>query len=296
MGEVKHVSIDTPIEEILQILDDDAGLIIDNFLDEDGLERIKSDLKPYLEVTKNGQDEFTGYKTKRVGALMARSKTCQDLALDPFINQMADSFLGPHCESYQLHFTSAIQIGPGESSQILHRDRGVWGGYIPRKIETQFSTVWAINDFTKENGATQVVPGSHKWHKDRQPLPEEIAYAEMQAGSVFIYTGSVLHGGGTNNTDEPRLGVFLHYAPSWLRQEENQYLSCPPEVAKDFSPELRSLIGYSKGGYVLGFFTDPEDKEGKLESVSPEKIFGGSKDQYESLATPENLVKESTRK
>ena len=296
MGEVKHVSIDTPIEEMLQILDDDAGLIIDNFLDEDALERIKNDLKPFLEVTKNGQDEFTGFETKRVGALMARSKTCQDLALDPFINQMADNFLGPHCESYQLHFTSAIQIGPGESSQILHRDRGVWGGYIPRKIETQFSTVWAINDFTKENGATQVVPGSHKWHKDRQPLPEEIAYAEMKAGSVFIYTGSVLHGGGTNNTDEPRLGVFLHYAPSWLRQEENQYLSCPPEVAKDFSPQLRSLIGYSKGGYVLGFFTDPEDKEGKLESVSPEKIFGGSKDQYESLATPENLVKESTRK
>jgi len=296
MGEVKHVSIDTPIERILEILDEDAGLIIDNFLSDQDLESIKNDLKPYLNVTRNGQDEFTGFETKRVGALMARSKTCQDLALDPLINQMADSFLGPHCESYQLHFTSAIQIGPGESSQILHRDRGVWGGYIPRKIETQFSTVWAINDFTKENGATQVVPGSHKWHKDREPLPEEIAYAEMKAGSVFIYTGSVLHGGGTNVTEQPRLGVFLHYAPSWLRQEENQYLSCPPEVAKDFSPELRSLIGYSKGGYVLGFFTDPEDKEGRLESVSPEKIFGESKDQYESLATPENLVKESTRK
>ena len=296
MGEIKHVSIDTPIETILEILDEDAGLIIDNFLSDQNLESIKNDLKPYLDVTRNGQDEFTGFETKRVGALMARSKTCQDLALDPLINEMADSFLGPHCESYQLHFTSAIQIGPGESSQILHRDRGVWGGYIPRKIETQFSTVWAINDFTKENGATQVVPGSHKWHKDREPLPEEIAYAEMKAGSVFIYTGSVLHGGGTNVTEQPRLGVFLHYAPSWLRQEENQYLSCPPEVAKNFSPELRSLIGYSKGGYVLGFFTDPEDKEGRLESVSPEKIFGESKDQYESLATPENLVKESTRK
>ena len=296
MGEIKHVSMDTPIERILEILDEDAGLIIDNFLSDQNLESIKNDLKPYLNVTRNGQDEFTGFETKRVGALMARSKTCQDLALDPLINQMAESFLGPHCESYQLHFTSAIQIGPGESSQILHRDRGVWGGYIPRKIETQFSTVWAINDFTKENGATQVVPGSHKWHKDRVPLPEEIAYAEMKAGSVFIYTGSVLHGGGTNVTEQPRLGVFLHYAPSWLRQEENQYLSCPPEVAKNFSPELRSLIGYSKGGYVLGFFTDPEDKEGRLESVSPEKIFGESKDQYESLATPENLVKESTRK
>ena len=264
MGEVKHVSIDTPIEEILNILEEDAGLIIDNFLSSESVNLIKDDLRPYLNVTRNGQDEFTGFETKRVGALMARSKTCQDLALNPLINQMVDSFLKPHCESYQLHFTSAIQIGPGESSQILHRDRGLWGGYIPRRIETQFSTVWAINDFTKENGATQVVPGSHKWDKNRQPLPEEIAYAEMKAGSVFIYTGSVLHGGGTNTTDESRLGVFLHYAPGWLRQEENQYLSCPPEVAKNFSPELRSLIGYSKGGYVLGFFSDPTDEEGKL--------------------------------
>ena len=126
MGEIKHVSMDASIERILEILDEDAGLIIDNFLSDQNLESIKNDLKPYLNVTRNGQDEFTGFETKRVGALMARSKTCQDLALDPLINQMADSFLGPHCESYQLHFTSAIQIGPGESSQILHRDRGVW--------------------------------------------------------------------------------------------------------------------------------------------------------------------------
>ena len=295
MGEIRHVSIDTPIEEILSILEEDAGLIIDNYLSKENVDLIKNDLRPYLEVTRHGQDEFTGFETKRVGALMARSKTCQDLALDPLINNMVDNFLRPHCENYQLHFTSAIQIGPGESSQILHRDRGLWGGYIPRRIETQFSTVWAITDFTKENGATQVVPGSHKWDKNRQPLPEEIAYAEMEAGSVFIYTGSVLHGGGTNTTEESRLGVFLHYAPGWLRQEENQYLSCPPEIAKTFSPELRSLIGYSKGGYVLGFFSDPTDEEGKLESVSPEKLFGESNDKYENLATPENLVKESTK-
>ena len=295
MGEIRHVSIDTPIEEILSILEEDAGLIIDNYLSKENVDLIKDDLRPYLEVTRHGQDEFTGFETKRVGALMARSKTCQDLALDPLINNMVDNFLEPHCENYQLHFTSAIQIGPGESSQILHRDRGLWGGYIPRRIETQFSTVWAITDFTKENGATQVVPGSHKWDKNRQPLPEEIAYAEMEAGSVFIYTGSVLHGGGTNTTEESRLGVFLHYAPGWLRQEENQYLSCPPEIAKTFSPELRSLIGYSKGGYVLGFFSDPTDEEGKLESVSPEKLFGESNDKYENLATPENLVKESTK-
>src|SRR6056300_110289 len=294
MGEIKHVSMDTPIERILEILDEDAGLIIDNFLSDQNLESIKNDLKPYLNVTRNGQDEFTGFETKRVGALMTRSKTCQDLALDPLINQMADSFLGPHCESYQLHFTSAIQIGPGESSQILHRDRGVWGGYIPRKIETQFSTVWAINDFTKENGATQVVPGSHKWVKDRMPLDEEVESAEMNAGSVFIYTGSIMHGGGANQTSENRLGVFLHYAPNWLRQEENQYLSCPPSIAKELEPELRDLMGYSQGGYVLGFFTDPTDTEGKFESVSPKKLFGEDIDRFK-IASSEELVKSSTK-
>ena len=296
MGKVKHVSVDTPVENILSILDQDAGVVIDNFLSSDDLDHIKEDLKPYLNATNNGQDNFTGFETKRVGGLLARSKTCQELALNPLINKMAESFLSPHCQNYQLHFSSAIQIGPGESSQILHRDRGVWGGYVPRKVETQFSTVWAINDFNEENGATQVVPGSHKWDKNREPLPDEIAFAEMKAGSVFIYTGSVLHGGGTNTTDESRLGVFLHYAPSWLRQQENQYLSYPPEVAKDFSTELRSLIGYSKGGYVLGFFTDPNDTEGRFESVSPEKLFGDSKDKYGTLASPENLVKESSKK
>ena len=295
MGEIKHVSADTPVEDILSILEEDAGLIIDDFLTSESINLIKEDLKPYLTVTRNGQDEFTGFETKRVGALMARSKTCQDLALNPLINNMADGFLGPHCENYQLHFTSAIQIGPSETSQILHRDRGVWGGFIPRRIETQLSTVWAISDFTQENGATQAVPGSHRWDKNREPLPEEIAYAEMKAGSVFIYTGSVLHGGGTNNTDSPRLGVFLHYAPGWLRQEENQYLSCPPSIAKDLDPKLRDLMGYSQGGYVLGFYTDPTDTEGKLESVSPKKIFGDFDDPFQ-LKTSEELVDSSSKK
>mgnify|MGYP003307781593 FL=1 len=166
---------------------------------------------------------------------------------------------------------------------------------MPRKIETQFSTVWAITDFTKENGATQVVPGSHKWDKERMPLDEEIENAEMSAGSVFIYTGSVMHGGGANQTSENRLGVFLHYAPNWLRQEENQYLSCPPSIAKELEPELRDLMGYSQGGYVLGFFTDPTDTEGKFESVSPKKLFGEDFDRFK-IASSEELVKSSTKK
>jgi len=178
----------------------------------------------------------------------------------------------------------------------LHRDRGIWGGYLPRQVEPLFSTIWAITPFTRENGATQVVPGSHRWDKHRQAEPHEIAYAEMSPGSVLCYTGTVLHGGGANQTDnETRVGVFLHYALNWLRQEENQYLSCPPEHAKRLSPELRSLIGYSKGGYVLGFYSDPDDREAKYEAVSPENMFTQHQGAFDRLVTPDQLVSKSTK-
>ena len=293
---IKHLKANSSIEEILEVIEQDAGVIIDNLLDKNQLKNIIEDLKPYLVKTKEGQDDFTGFKTKRVGALMARSAECQNLALNPIINEISKLFFEPHSDGYQLHFTSAIDIAPGESKQIPHRDRGVWGGYIPRKIETQLSTVWAIDDFTKENGATQVVPGSHKWDRDREPKEDEICHAEMKKGSVFIYTGSVIHGGGANNSNKNRLGVFLHYAPSWLRQQENQYLSCPPHIAKDLTPELRSLMGYTKGGYVLGFYSDPEDRNGELESVSPEKMFGNFKDKYGSINSADKLVSDSSKR
>jgi len=293
---IQHLNSNASAEEILEILDTDAGVIIDNVLSSDQIDRINSDLEPYLKNTNEGQDEFTGFNTRRVGALIARSPECRELAMDPLVNNVSKKFLEPHSDGYQLHFTSAINIGPGETEQIIHRDRGVWGGYIPRKIETQLSTVWAITDFTKENGATQVVPGSHKWDRDRIPSEDEICYAEMSAGSVLIYTGSVMHGGGANKSKMDRLGVFIHYAPTWLRQEENQYLSCPPDIAKDLSPELRSLIGYSKGGYVLGFFTDPEKKDGELEGVSPERMFSKAHDQYSTIKSAEKLVTNSSKK
>ena len=105
MGQIKHVSTNSPVEEILDILDKDAGVIIDDFLSEKELSLIKKDLKPYLNVTSNGQDDFTGFDTKRVGGLLARSETCQNLALNPLINKMAENFLGPHCENYQMHFS-----------------------------------------------------------------------------------------------------------------------------------------------------------------------------------------------
>ena len=295
MTEIVHLDSNASISDILEVIDRDAGVILDNVLDKNFLAQMKEELDPYLNNYIKGHSDFTGFETKRVGGLLARSEACRELALNPMANELASNFLGPFGDGYQLHFTSAISIGPGETKQILHRDRGLWGGYIPRKIETQFSTVWALSDFTKENGATQIVPGSHKWEKGREPEEGEIAYAEMSSGSVLLYTGTVLHGGGENTTkNEIRTGVFIHYALNWLRQEENQYLSCPPEIAKDFSPELRSLIGYSKGGFVLGFYTDPNDHEGTMDSVSPEKLFGGDKDDFSKLPSQKNLVKDTS--
>ena len=297
MASLKHLNSNASVDEILSVLHDDAGLIIDNLIDQDQVERISADLNPYLKIDAFGRDEFTGFKTKRVGALIARSEACQELALHNKINEVSKQYLEPHGDGYQLHFTSAVCIGPGESKQILHRDRGIWGGYLPRKVEPLMSTIWAITEFTKANGATQIVPGSHKWDKDRIPKEDEIAYAEMKAGSVLLYTGTVLHGGGKNETlNESRTGVFLHYALNWLRQEENQYLSCPPDIAKNLSPEIRSLIGYSKGGYVLGFYSDPHDKSASFESVSPENMFKDHvQDDFSSLPDPTELVSKSNK-
>lgn len=128
------------------------------------------------------------------------------------------------------------------------------------------ATIWACSDFTAENGGTLIIPGSQHWPKDREPRPEEIISAEMPAGSVLIYTSNFLHGGGENRSEAPRRGMALHYNLGWLRQEENQYLSVPPEKAAALPVELRKLIGYDFGGPYLGFveegnplvLTDPD--------------------------------------
>ena len=297
MAELVHLQNTATAEDIIEVLNNDAGVIIDGLIDQKEVNLLNKDLAPYLKNDVFGRDEFTGFKTKRIGALIARSEACRNLAMQPLVNEVSEKYLSPFCDGYQLHFTSAVSIGPGESKQILHRDRGIWGGYLPRRIEPLMSSILAVTEFTKENGATQIVPGSHLWEKDRIPKENEIAYAEMKPGSVLLYTGTVLHGGGSNSSkNDIRTGVFLHYALNWLRQEENQYLSCPPDIAKDIPQEVRSLIGYSKGGYILGFYSDPKDKKAVYESVSPENIFKDEVlDRFSTIPNPEELVQKSTK-
>ena len=141
MVQIEHRTVNDPESEILTILERDGGVIIDEVLDSGAIVQIREELTPYLEVSKSGSNEFSGFQTKRIGALMARSPMCRELAMHPLINSLCSRYLSQYSDGYQLHFTQAVSIGPDEDCQILHRDRGVWGNYMNRSIETQFSTI-----------------------------------------------------------------------------------------------------------------------------------------------------------
>ncbi len=255
--------------EINACIDRDGAVILRDVLCEAEVAQIEAQLQPYWDATPAGTDDFYGHRTERTGALLARSARCREMALNDKVLSVCDHKLLPNCERYQIHVTQAIRIKPGETSQTIHKDKWAWNSVLA-DIEPQVSTMWAITDFTSENGATTVVPGSDTWPNDRRPEPHEITQAEMTRGSVMIFTGSVLHGGGANVSSDDRVGLLIDYTLGWLRQEENQYLCCPPELAQAFDPALRRLLGYAMATYTLGYYSPPLAPGAGIEAVSPE--------------------------
>jgi ectoine hydroxylase-related dioxygenase (phytanoyl-CoA dioxygenase family) len=144
-----------------------------------------------------------------------------------------------------------MHLEPGETAQVLHRDAFYYPFRSPGPVTVQ-NSIWAVSDFTAENGATRIVPGSHLWEEARQPRAAEIVPAAMPAGSVLIYLNGLIHGGGANETDRPRTGIGLNLSLGWLRQQENQYLTLPPAIAKSLPEQLQRLIGYDFGAPFLG--------------------------------------------
>lgn len=265
---------DAPVDVLIPVLERDGALIVRDAMSSDVLERVTGELRPYIDATAPGRDGFTGFRTTRTGALVARSPTCRELVMDPLVRALCDRVLLANCERYQLHLGQVIRIMPGQEAQPIHRDRWVWGARL-RGLEPQLNTIWALTPFTRENGATQVVVGSVDWPDDRTAAAEEIGCAEMAAGSVLVYTGTVFHGGGANTSAADRVGLNITYALGWLRQEENQYLSCPPEIARTLPPELQELLGYATGQYALGYYTPPLPPGAGPELVSPEHALRG---------------------
>lgn len=265
---------DASTQEVVAELERSGACIVANRLSDDLIEALVAETAELIEHSAHGSDDFAGRKTKRTGALVARSAACRETIVDPLVLDVARTFLADYCDKIQMMLTQTIAIFPGQGNQPLHRDRGAWGGHIPASIEPQVNTIWALSEFTEENGATRVVPGSNHWPEDQRAKPEEFTQAVMPRGSVLFYTGSVLHSGGQNRSDQVRIGLNVDYCLDWLRQEENQYLSCPPEVARHLPQEVTDLIGYSNGGTVLGYWSDPTTDEGNQGTLSAESAAG----------------------
>jgi len=257
---VPRFAPEASVDEVERALRTAGCAIVERLAPPDLLDRIAAELEPYLAATAPGGDDFAGRNTRRTGALIARSPAFRDLAAHPLVLGALDRVLADHATSYQLHLTQVIEIGPGEPPQPVHRDQWAFDFFeFPAGFEVECHTMWALSEFTEENGATRVIPGSHTWADRQHPDPADTIAAEMPRGSVLLYVGSLYHGGGANRSGAPRRGINVGYTLSWLRQEENQYLACPPEVARELAPELARLVGYQRGAYALGYFGDLRD-------------------------------------
>ncbi|MDP1793689.1 MAG: phytanoyl-CoA dioxygenase family protein [Acidimicrobiales bacterium] len=273
------------VEDLLAAIAADGVVIVEGLLSPDVVARVNDEVETTMAGVEAGEqmfnpvlEAFHGAQTKQVTGMPGVSRTfATDVMCHPTLLALADALLLPSCARYQLNIGHLLQRGPGSTEQMLHRDEAVWSDVPKPHPELQLASVIAFVDFTKDNGATRVVPGSHRFDDRRlspmeqvftpQPTAEQIAYAEMPAGSAVIYTGGVIHGGGANVTDIPRRGAHLSYCLGWLRTEENNYLSCPPSVAATLPREAQEVLGYSvydaieRGGAYLGTvrMKDPVD-------------------------------------
>jgi ectoine hydroxylase-related dioxygenase (phytanoyl-CoA dioxygenase family) len=244
------------LSEISHALGETGCVVVTDLLSADDRSAVRDELAPYMTRVKVAVDDPAAFYpglTRRSTALVARSETVGRMVLHDRTIELCDHFLKPNSEfGYQLHVTAALEVGPGARAQRLHREHDAFTFFPQPRPNLIVASMWAITDFRPDNGATLLVPGSHKWPGDRHATPSEIVAAEMPAGSVLYWLGGTLHGAGANTSRDWRYGVILTYSCGWLRQEENQYLDVPPEIARHLSPKLRDIIGY-KMHQGLGF-------------------------------------------
>lgn len=256
---MEHLSAETSLKKVSEALHRDGCCIVDRLISPEHLDRVATEMAPHLEAASPGADRFSGHATRRVGGLIARSPSCHELLMHPTILGGAQQVLA-HATSLRIHLTQIIAIGPGEKAQQIHRDQWAFDSFpFPKGYEVQCNTILAMTDFTEENGATRVIVGSHGYDDKLKFGQKDTEAAEMRKGSVLFYTGSLYHGGGANRSSEVRMGLNLTYAVSWLRQEENQYLSTPLEQARSLPRKLQRLMGYASGAYALGYVDDLRD-------------------------------------
>lgn len=243
-----NLTADTTVDAVAALLDRDGYAIVEGFLSPEETRAKRQELTRILDETPTGRNDFEGFVTRRIYALFAKTRAFDAPAIDPLVLGVLDRVLGP---SYQLSAPVGIEIGPGETAQRLHRDDGVYPLPLPHP-EVVVNSMWALDDFTEANGATHVVPGSHRWVEQRPDAQTDTVRAVMPAGSVMFFLGNVFHGGGANSTERPRLGVILEYVVGWLRPQENHILGVPKAIVRQAPERLQELLGYNIHPPFLG--------------------------------------------
>ena len=244
-----HMTAGAPVDDVVAALDRDGFAVVEGMLSSQEAAAARAELTRILASIPTGRNDFEGFKTRRIYALFAKTRAFDAPATHPLLLGVLDRVLG---ESYQLSAPTGIEIGPGETAQVLHCDNGIYP--LPRPFpEVILNTMWALDDFTEANGATRVVPGSHRWADERPDGATPTVVAEMPAGSVMFFLGTLYHGGGANRTDRPRLGTILEYLVGWLRQQENHILAVPQETARKLPQRLQELLGYNIHPPFMGY-------------------------------------------
>jgi ectoine hydroxylase-related dioxygenase (phytanoyl-CoA dioxygenase family) len=250
---------DSSSTDIVTALMRDGGTLVADQVQHDIVDKISEELRPHFD--KQGhkfQNDFNGYETLRLSGILGLSRASAELIGHPRVMDVADAVLKPHCTNYRIGSCTAIEIHPGEEDQVLHRDDDFYPLRIP-DVEFQIGVMWALDDFTLENGATRVAVGSQGMGKISDVDEVDVVQAVMTKGSVLFYLGSTVHGGGANKSQLPRSGLINTYSLGWLRQEENQYLTVPRDMADGYPEHIRRLMGYQAHGEYLGVYPDDPD-------------------------------------
>ncbi|HCU89806.1 MAG TPA: hypothetical protein DGR97_07680 [Gammaproteobacteria bacterium] len=279
MRDIQTVDLSASKDDLAAILKQDGCVIIKDAETHGAIDVILADLDPYLERKACGEGDFVGFYTKRLHSLFTKTQCVGSFLMNDKVLEMMDLTLGPWCESYQLNSNSITAIGPNETPQPLHRDDLMYPMAHPSERNTCTSTFWALTDFTEENGATRIIPGSHLWDDHRIPREDETVPVVMSKGSFCVFVGGVYHGGGRNVTaNEWRIAMFAGYSLGWLRQEQNWYLSVPLDVVKAMPEPLARLLGYNIHKPFLGWMQDLQDPWDVINGY--EELSSGGTDLY----------------
>lgn len=260
MGAIPRLAASASVEMVAGHLRAEGCCIVERLVDGETMAVVNAELAGPVAATPRSPFAGPGRLTRRTGGLIAHSVAARRLVGHPLVVGAARELLRPRSGQIQLAVTQHICVDPGETRGALHRDESAWDlPALAEPQEVEVSTIWALDDFSAENGATVIAPGSHVRPGDPAGFGEELVAAEMPAGSVAIYTGRLVHGSGANSTGRPRRAAHITYCTDWLRQKENQFLAVPPALACELDPALQALVGYAMGGFMLGYTRNFED-------------------------------------